>query len=281
MPREKAPAYQRYPKQIMGDDKVLLMDWDAYGMHNWLLDTSWQQDPRGTIPNDQDALRRWLRLPQNAVKCTRPEPWCRCNDCTWRRVWPQISAAWPILESGRRGNLGMIRCAQRQKNYSEGNKGKEVFLNSTQIGTQTEQGFIRKSIKDEDVGRSSSFDVDSKNKEMVASDFDGQIAFRELCKVFPRPEDDQGTQVLFMQRVQADAVADKCSEQQAFDAIIEKARLYADMVDKSEIVCVYGLKNWLYKGVYKQGSGMWLDSEYVKDDVKRRLRNREVYIGAH
>jgi hypothetical protein len=156
--REKAPAYQRYPKQIMGDDKVLLMDWDAYGMHNWLLDTSWQQDPRGTIPDDQDALRRWLRLPRNIVACARPDLWCRCNDCAWRRVWPQISAAWPVLEGGRRGNAGMIRCAERQANYSKGNRGKEKYAN----GTQIERGLVRKSTEDEDVIETATLEYETK-----------------------------------------------------------------------------------------------------------------------
>ena len=132
--REKAPAYQRYPKQIMGDDKVLLMDWDAYGMHNWLLDISWQQDPRGTIPDDPDALKRWLRNPPPDV---------------WRRVWPQLEAAWPILGSGRRGNAGMIRCAEKLQNYSRGNSGKEKFVNGTQTGTQIEQDLPRKSHEKE------------------------------------------------------------------------------------------------------------------------------------
>jgi hypothetical protein len=129
---EKSPAYQRYPKQIMGDDIVLLMDWDAYGMHNWLLDVSWQQEPRGTLPNDQAVLRRWLRNP---------------SDETWRRVWPQISPAWRLLDSGRLGNSGMMRCAIKQENYSRGNKGKGA--NSAQVSTQ----ILRKSTEvEEEVG---------------------------------------------------------------------------------------------------------------------------------
>ncbi len=134
--REKAPAYQRYPKQIMGDDKVLLMDWDAYGMHNWLLDISWQQNPRGTIPDDTDALRRWLRHP---------------DEETWRRVWPQLKASWPILDgSQRRFNAGMMRCAEKQENYSRGNSGKEKYANGTQIGTQIERDLPRKSTEVEE-----------------------------------------------------------------------------------------------------------------------------------
>lgn len=101
---EKNPAYQRYPKQILGDNLVLSMDWDAYGMHNWLLDISFQENPPGTIPDDQAVVRRWLRSP---------------SDDVWRRVWPQLKTAWPILADGRRGNKGMMRTCERQRAYSE------------------------------------------------------------------------------------------------------------------------------------------------------------------
>ena len=125
---EKAPSYARYPKQVLGDDRVLAMDWDAYGMHNWLLDLSWQQEPRGTIPNDIALIRRWLRSP---------------SDETWRRVYPQIRTAWvacgeltdtdartgePIFPESVRGlgferlaNRGMLRTSLRKQNYITGN----------------------------------------------------------------------------------------------------------------------------------------------------------------
>lgn len=106
--KSKAPAYQRYPKQIMGDQKVLLMDWDTYGMHNWLMDISWQEDQRGTIPDDEEVIRKWLRNPIKA---------------DWKRIWPQLKRSWPVIAPGLRGNSGMIATSDTQVKYSKAGAG--------------------------------------------------------------------------------------------------------------------------------------------------------------
>lgn len=87
------------PKQYLGDDDVLAMEWDARGMHHWLLNISWQQEPPGSLPNDMSQIRRWLGSP---------------SDDVWRRVRPQIFAAW-TLQGDRWFNKGMIKTAQRQR----------------------------------------------------------------------------------------------------------------------------------------------------------------------
>src|ERR1051326_3893541 len=105
---EKSPAFQWYVKQLLGDDKVLAMDWDAVGMHVWLLNMSWQQEPKGSIPDDVGVIRRWLRLPSGFADADR----------VWARVWPQINAAW-ALKDGRWFNAGMVRAAKRQQIYKQ------------------------------------------------------------------------------------------------------------------------------------------------------------------
>ncbi len=101
--KEKSPAVQWYPKQALGDDKILAMDWDAKGMHYTLLWISWQQEPPGTLPNDMAAIRRWIGSP---------------SDDVWRRVSSQILAAWPI-QGDRRVNAGMFRAWERQQTYKQ------------------------------------------------------------------------------------------------------------------------------------------------------------------
>jgi hypothetical protein len=101
--KDKSPALQWYPKQYLGDDKVIAMDWDARGMHHWLLNISWQQEPKGSIPDDMALIRRWLGSPTEDI---------------WRRVRPQIFSAW-TLRDGRWFNDGMVRTAERQKVFSE------------------------------------------------------------------------------------------------------------------------------------------------------------------
>ncbi len=81
--KEKAPAVQWYPKQALGDDKILAMDWDTKGMHYTLCWISWQQEPPGTIPDDAALIRRWLGSPSEDI---------------WRRVSSQLYVAWPLAD---------------------------------------------------------------------------------------------------------------------------------------------------------------------------------------
>lgn len=82
------------------------MDWDARAMHFHLLMVSIQEEPPGSIPDDMDAIRRWLGLPSGSVDA----------DQTWRRVRPQIFAAWSLRET-RWFNSGMMATLERSENY--------------------------------------------------------------------------------------------------------------------------------------------------------------------
>jgi hypothetical protein len=102
----RPPSIQWYYKQWLGDNKVLAMDWDAKAMHFHLLLMSIQEEPPGSLPDDMDAIRRWLCLPSGSVDA----------DQTWRRVRPQIFAAWSIRET-RWFNAGMVATLERAENY--------------------------------------------------------------------------------------------------------------------------------------------------------------------
>lgn len=115
MPRP--PSIQFYYKQYLGDNKVLAMDWDARGMHIHLLMLSIQENPPGTIPADDAAIRRWLSLPLGSVD----------SDQTWRRVKSQLLAAWQP-EGERLVNSGMREACLRQEKYR----------NRYEIGTKNE-----------------------------------------------------------------------------------------------------------------------------------------------
>lgn len=106
MPRP--PSIQWYYKQYLGDNKVLAMDWDARGMHVHLLMLSVQEEPPGTIPADDAAIRRWLSLPLGSVD----------SDQTWRRVKSQLLAAWQP-EGDRLVNSGMREACNRQARYRD------------------------------------------------------------------------------------------------------------------------------------------------------------------
>jgi len=87
-------------KQWLGDEAVLLMDWDTRAVHLHLMCLSWQQPEQGTLPNDAAKLRKWVGDPP---------------DKFWvERIYPQLLHAWkvdgPVLRQE-----GLIREAARQK----------------------------------------------------------------------------------------------------------------------------------------------------------------------
>lgn len=95
-------AIQWNSKQWLGDNKILAMDWDARAMHFHLLNLSTQEEPPGSIPNDMAAISRWLSSP---------------SDDVWRRVRPQILAAWE-LRGDRWFSPGMERTFEKKANYA-------------------------------------------------------------------------------------------------------------------------------------------------------------------
>lgn len=97
----RPPAFQFYPKQWLGDDRVLSMDWDARGMHMHFMCIAWQQEPPCTIPADETVLRKWCGNPKR-----------------WRKVKNQILAAWKLID-GRYVQDGLLRVYEKSAKYSE------------------------------------------------------------------------------------------------------------------------------------------------------------------
>jgi len=146
----RPPSIQWYYKQYLGDNKVLAMDWDVRGMHVHLLMLSIQEEPPGTIPADDAAIRRWLSLPSGSVE----------SDRTWRRVKSQLFPAWQP-EGDRLVNSGMRASCERQVRYRD----------RYEIGTKKPPNLNA----DED--RSASFEVDlGSKKENELPDLDIQQA---------------------------------------------------------------------------------------------------------
>ena len=96
-----SPAFQFYVKQWLGDDKVMLMDWDARGMHLHYMCIAWQMQPPCTLPDDDEILQKWVG---------NPSDWCRLKK--------QIFRAWS-LENGLWTQEGLLREYLKQKNFSE------------------------------------------------------------------------------------------------------------------------------------------------------------------
>ena len=87
-------------KQWLGDEAVLLMDWDTRAVHLHLMCLSWQQAEPGTLPNDERLLRKWVGDPPPAI-------WAK-------RIFPQLLRAWKV-DGALLRQEGLIRENERQK----------------------------------------------------------------------------------------------------------------------------------------------------------------------
>jgi len=86
-PATNPPGFMFRVKQWLGDNNIMLMDWDARGMHMHFMSIAWQQNPPGTLPNDDTKLRRWIG-----------------NHPKWKRLKPQIfnhnpeQSSWKLVD---------------------------------------------------------------------------------------------------------------------------------------------------------------------------------------
>jgi len=91
-------------KQWLGDDAILLMDWDVRAMHLHLMCIAWQKSPPGKLPNDERFLKKWLGNP---------------NDEDWaNRIKPQLFQGWRLADDTLIQD-GLAREWERQASNSE------------------------------------------------------------------------------------------------------------------------------------------------------------------
>jgi hypothetical protein len=99
-----SPAFQFYVKQWLGDSNVMLMDFDARGMHLHYMCIAWQMHPPCTLPNDDAVLQKWVGNPSD-----------------WNRLKEQIFRAWR-LENDTWVQDGLLREYEKQQKFSESRK---------------------------------------------------------------------------------------------------------------------------------------------------------------
>lgn len=77
---EKSPAYQRYPKDYLGDENVVVMTLEEEGAYNRLMDFCWMQ---GSLPSDMRELaamcknvpvKRMQKMWERIGRCFQPHP---------------------------------------------------------------------------------------------------------------------------------------------------------------------------------------------------------------
>jgi uncharacterized protein YdaU (DUF1376 family) len=104
--KERAPAFQFYPRQFAGDDRVMGMDLEAIGAHILLMCAAAASPEQCRIDADEYAIRMRLRNPSNEA---------------WERIKKQLLAgAWKISSDGKWWiQSGLERTFQKQKEFSE------------------------------------------------------------------------------------------------------------------------------------------------------------------
>jgi len=120
-PATHPPGFMFRVKQWLGDNNVMLMDWDARGMHMHFMCISWQQNPPGTLPDDDSKLRRWAH-----------------NHAEWDRLKSQIfspdphQSSWKLID-GMWVQEALIKEFIRQAEYRLTRKraAKKRWKNST------------------------------------------------------------------------------------------------------------------------------------------------------
>jgi hypothetical protein len=109
--KDRAPAFQFYPRQFAGDDQVMGMDLEAIGAHILLMCAAAASPDRCRIDAEEYAIRMRLRNP---------------SDEAWQRIKKQLLAgAWKVSPDGRWWiQSGLERTFQKQKDFSTSQREK-------------------------------------------------------------------------------------------------------------------------------------------------------------
>jgi uncharacterized protein YdaU (DUF1376 family) len=82
----KLPYFSFYPKDFCQDSKVRLMTFEQKGIYIELLCVAWEQDPPGTLPDDNVVLAKYLGL--------LPEYWARHRATVLAAFYPGEDGRW-------------------------------------------------------------------------------------------------------------------------------------------------------------------------------------------
>ena len=109
--RERAPAFQFYPRQFAGDDRVMSMDLETIGAHILLMCAAAASPERCRIDADEYAIRMRLRNP---------------SDEAWTRIKKQLlGGAWKVSPDGKWWvQSGLQRTFQKQNDFSESQRAR-------------------------------------------------------------------------------------------------------------------------------------------------------------
>ena len=109
--KERAPAFQFYPRQFSGDDQVMAMDLDTIGAHILLMCNAAASPERYRIEADERAIRNRVRNP---------------GDRDWKRIKTQLlRGAWkPTTDGLWWEQEGLRRAHEKQQAFSDAQRSR-------------------------------------------------------------------------------------------------------------------------------------------------------------
>jgi uncharacterized protein YdaU (DUF1376 family) len=165
----KSPSFQFYPKQWLGDDNVLLMDWAARGMHVHLMCIAWQQDPPCTLPDDDSVIRKW---------CGNPKQWSKLR-LQILRSWKRVGGRW-VQE-------GLLREFEKQQNYSDSRRQAAEARWKKDDAYASGTHSIRNALLLQSSSSLKIKDTDMRKRASVPVDLNGaRTGFEIFWKAYPR-----------------------------------------------------------------------------------------------
>lgn len=105
----KRPSFPFYPKQLLGDKDVALMTHAELGAHTLLLCYAWEEDPPGSLPDDDNVLAKLART----------------DEKTWKQLREGVLRGWKLRKK-RFYNDGLVR-AHEQSNKKQGQTRRAAY----------------------------------------------------------------------------------------------------------------------------------------------------------
>lgn len=137
----RLPYIAFYMNDFFSDDKVVVMDRAQIGSYLCLLHAAWQQEPQGTLPDDDALLAKWARcdgLDWEAEKKIIMGPFRKVND-----VWCQKRM---MAEAVKAKQLSKQRSEGGKKRWQSSAQAKHKLSTSSPIARASDNGYIPNSL---------------------------------------------------------------------------------------------------------------------------------------
>lgn len=118
------PAFQLYVNDFASDSKVEAMTTEGVGAYILLLCKAWREEPPGTLPDDDNVLARWARMPVDRwteIRSAVLAPFTLGNDSRWHQKRMRREYSELIKRRRVREMAGAAGAKARWQPHSKGN----------------------------------------------------------------------------------------------------------------------------------------------------------------